>query len=259
MLFSVPAMIAGAVAGWTLALERSESSLIGFEAAYMDAVPPDAMEVFWRGRFGEDAVIPAFIAATRVLDITADLWMGWLPILAAVAFVVMLAMLAFASARAMNRPVLALLQGGSARAKPPKSGKVAAESGAEADVSQFAPARIYLQKLAKSRLDAVKNSLIHIVQHICRAPAQSALRLFVAMFFIFTLGWISESITRTNDEIDRLYDTTIVWGEVGHQARFLTALGAASAVRPGLDADGVNWTDIRTGWDIHGQRMYSHS
>jgi len=54
----------------------------------------------------------------------------------------------------------------------------------------------------------------HIFRHIVRAPVKTILALVTTLFFVIALGWLGETINRAEAEIDRLYDTTIVYAEI---------------------------------------------
>jgi len=53
-----------------------------------------------------------------------------------------------------------------------------------------------------------------IVRHIVRSPFKSLLTFLTATFFIVATGWLSEAIYRAENEIDRLFSTTIVRAEI---------------------------------------------
>jgi hypothetical protein len=53
-----------------------------------------------------------------------------------------------------------------------------------------------------------------IIRHIIRSPSKTALLALVAAFFVLVMGFLQETINDTEAEIDRLYDTTIVHGEL---------------------------------------------
>ncbi|MCL2171321.1 MAG: ABC transporter permease, partial [Defluviitaleaceae bacterium] len=249
---------AGAFAGWYVALNRSESTLLGFEDAYLDAIPPDGLLLFWNNLMGEGATIPAGLTVSiRTVDIAADLGAIWAVGLGAITFGIFFLMIAYAGISLLRLPVLMLLQGRAVKVRPPK---IAVKDGSDAPpVQVFAKTPFPTKTLKRDTRLIWRNSLVYIRRHIVRVPIQSGLRLFVAMFFVFALGWISESILQTNREIDRLYDTTIVWGEIIHCPIFLAELEMANIGRPPLDTYNPDWLVIRPGWDIYGVRMESDS
>ena len=51
-------------------------------------------------------------------------------------------------------------------------------------------------------------------RHIVRAPSKTFFSLAVALFLTFMLGFVQGSISNLNAEIDRLYNETVVYGEV---------------------------------------------
>ena len=65
-----------------------------------------------------------------------------------------------------------------------------------------------------SSLNKIKTNLQFICQHIIRAPVKSIFIIGVALIFIFALGVLHESIKHFELEVDRLYDTTVITGEI---------------------------------------------
>ena len=59
-----------------------------------------------------------------------------------------------------------------------------------------------------------------ILRHVARQRVKSILILLVALFFVLMLGFIQTSIVRMLDEIDRLYDTTVVKAEIRQSNAF---------------------------------------
>jgi len=251
LVFAMPTMIIGGAAGWFLALNEAATTLDDFEEIYMEAIPPTEFETFWASLFG-DRPIPDGWGEIRQIEIGADLHIAWLWALIAIAFVILLTMIGAMGLRIMGMPVLAMLQGNFSRPKPLKLGKVAAEADVPADQSYLTKFSIPTKIPPKSAGAAISNTGIWIFRHIVRAPVKTALGLTVAMFFIFALGWINDSIDRANLEINRLYDTTYVWGEVAQNP----ALEMTLMARMGLDTDGpADWESVRMGWDINRGRL----
>ena len=55
---------------------------------------------------------------------------------------------------------------------------------------------------------------IFILRQIVRQPVKSVLTVMIAMFFVIALGFLQTAIYHTQLEIDHMYDTTIVVGEI---------------------------------------------
>jgi len=60
----------------------------------------------------------------------------------------------------------------------------------------------------------LKSSVKHHSRHILRAPIKTLLVLAMAFLFIVSLGWLDRTIEFTQQEVDRLYATTIITGEL---------------------------------------------
>jgi len=54
----------------------------------------------------------------------------------------------------------------------------------------------------------------HIFRHIIRAKVKSILVILVALGIFLTLGWLQETINRNEIEINRLYETANVFGQI---------------------------------------------
>ena len=73
---------------------------------------------------------------------------------------------------------------------------------------------ILLVSPLRSIFDAAKSSVRHHKRHILRAPIKTVLVMAVAFLFVVTLGWLDNTIKFTTQEIDRLYSTTVITGEI---------------------------------------------
>lgn len=54
----------------------------------------------------------------------------------------------------------------------------------------------------------------HIWRHMIRASVKSILVILVIFAILLTQGWLQETIKRNELEINRLYDTTYVFGQI---------------------------------------------
>ena len=86
-----------------------------------------------------------------------------------------------------------------------KAPKTANASSGNSDGSRKNPAR---------SLNKSKAYLDFILRHIVRAPLKSLLTMIIAMFFMIALGMLREAISHFESEINRLYETTVVSGEI---------------------------------------------
>jgi len=60
----------------------------------------------------------------------------------------------------------------------------------------------------------IKNSLRWVFTNISRSVTKTVLGFAIALFFIFALGWLQETIRSTQAEIDHLYEVTVVHVDV---------------------------------------------
>ncbi|MCL2753268.1 MAG: ABC transporter permease [Defluviitaleaceae bacterium] len=129
-----------------------------------------------------------------------------------------------------KKPVLEQLQGGATK-KRRKKKTVAPDDGT---VYGFA---VKDTDLDLSPLKTTKNAarsafFRHIGKHIMRSPVKSGLVAVIAMFFVVSLGWLNHTIEFTENEIERLWNTTVV------EAELLLGLDEEEVVRLRLD-----WAD----------------
>jgi len=177
-LISLPFVVAGGVAGWLFANNLAAGTLAGLEG---------------------------YEAAHHVQSSVLWLLLQFAVILAAMSLMALISCV-----RTAKQPVLELLQN-----SPVKANKVAVSP-------TVAPIpNLNLGILTAKAHDAPKSAkniffagIGFIGRHILRAPAKSALTVLVALFIIFAFA-VFASITRsTHDELDRLYSTTFVSGEI---------------------------------------------
>jgi len=66
----------------------------------------------------------------------------------------------------------------------------------------------------KSATNRLKSSIRHHRRHISRAPIKTILVVALAFLFVVSLGWLNRTIAFTEAEIERLYATTRITGEI---------------------------------------------
>jgi len=209
ILFGIPPIALGGVAAWHFALNEATNTLVLFEEAYEEAIPLTGYELRWQEMFGDRPMLDGREVGLDI-DLNVQLGMYWLAALLAIVLALMILMVAFGGIRILRLPVLMQLQG--AVSAP---GKVKDTSSSET-TAPSPSTDMYLprQELSRSAKDRVFSSLRWIRRHITRSPVKSVLGLAVTLFFIITLGWLQESIDRTAAEVDRIYETTIIRGEI---------------------------------------------
>ena len=151
------------------------------------------------------------------IEIAATLHIAWFIILTGFLVTAILLMIAGGAAFVVGRPVLELLQGNFVRKKRRKK----------------------QTREKKARLDWLYSRLGHntgwVLRHIIRQPVKTALGIVIAMFFILALSWIQEAISRGHSEVDRLFDSTIVYVDVRPSDRQSSIIGPSmSRIAPGF-------------------------
>ena len=188
MLLWISAVIAGSWLGWNYSLEMAMDTLQPFAEMLVDSLN---VRPWLREEMTESFLVAALpdvslLALMCVVIILAVfvLLFGWLHIL-------------------LRHPVLEQLQGRQAqrtknvystRDKPRKE---------HTGFDNFALA-----------VSGKSTELTHILLHILRMPMRTVLLFASALFFVLSLGLLSETIYQATGEIDRLYDTTVVGAEV---------------------------------------------
>jgi len=150
----------------------------------------------------------------------------------------------------LGRPVLELLQGNiMPKSKGRKNNGMSIDSNTTgATLVDISKMRFSLPEggLIKTSKTARENSWLLIRRHIIRTPAKSILGVAVALFFILALGWLQEAVVRARVEIDRLYDTTVVYADIRPEVAVggVIERGAIHHLSPGHIVGGyiTSWT-----------------
>jgi len=192
-LLALPAIIAAGIFAWNMGLELASDTLY--------ALLPQGEEL--------------------------SLNQMWLAAMLGGVLVMLILPFAIGTLRLSTRPVLELLQGGSARRTAAVQHSVALSTEAAIAASQgqaqaatvtqttFARPQAHKGRLSRRIAATLRHSLCHVV----RAPIKSLLTAVVAVAFVLSIGWLQETIDRNELEIEYLYATTFVSADV-RQARF---------------------------------------
>jgi len=147
-------------------------------------------------------------------DVVTGLAWGWFALFSAVIAGYMLLTTFMGGAFILSRPVLELLQGNLMPARKKKE-KIAENDGStHAFATSMGKFSLPEEGLFKSSRMARMNMRTLIRRLIVRTPVKSTLGVAVALFFIIALGWLQEAVVRAQIEIDRLYDTTVVYADI---------------------------------------------
>ncbi|MCL2592332.1 MAG: hypothetical protein FWD82_03105 [Defluviitaleaceae bacterium] len=195
LFVGLPPMIIGGIVAYNFAISQASDTL----SSLGDMV----------SGFEANAVLPIHLIA----------------LLIAVVFVTLLIMIFVGAGYIVRRPVLEMLQGIFFKPRQKKKEKNEIKDTEEVSTNL---AKLSNYNLPDTKKSKIKNSLRFVFKHIGRSPVRSVLGIVIAFSFIVALGWISESIVRTEAEIDNIYismsiDAEIVQEEsrAGHRDRIL--------------------------------------
>ncbi len=191
----------------------------------------------WRYALSHAANTLAAIALPEGASAAVDLNPLWLIGLAAAVFF-MLMLLAGAGVRTLSRTsVLALLAGGAskrkrvqsadqARVETPKTGRDAAVQ--HASMAALLPELLF--EPPRTRRAGTAARLRFERRQLARAPLKSLLCISVALLFAFALSWMNRTMQDNRDEIDRLYDTTVVTADIVQNSPSTVISGSGGGV-----------------------------
>ncbi|MCL2350043.1 MAG: ABC transporter permease [Defluviitaleaceae bacterium] len=170
-----PAIVLGALGAWFFALSQASGTLEALDGA----------------------------------NTTVSLDIIWLILTTGIIIVFTFAVLIISGIIQTSRPVLEQLQGTVQKRK-----FVSNKTIDPGDVPPMGIINISTEPLKTTGAGARSAALRHILRHISRTPAKSVLVAVVALFFVVSLGWLNHTIIFTEQEIDRLWDETIVQAEI---------------------------------------------
>ena len=185
--FILPGIIIGGYLGWVYSTSTAEETLGGLSSiieGYIPAVEPSPMLAVFLGL----AVL-----------------------------VLMLGMILASILYLMSFPVLAQLQGRLKRVKRKSktSGVVSPLIEGEDTVAGKAVlAPLPAFNLTPAPFERTKSKLRWIRRQIARSGVKTALCLLIAMLLVLSLGWLRETISRTEAEIDEMWDLAVIYGEI---------------------------------------------
>ena len=205
LAFWTPAVIGASVGGWFFALQQASQSL---QTLAEVGLPTD---------YGETVIIRNFLDQLRydaaLLDAraTAELSLRYLLLLCTGLVLVWVTTVLGGTILFASKSMISLIQSASGGGAPMKNAKLteAITSVKLTNIMQALSLRAPTTTVGKA-----KSSLRHHGRHIFRAPVKYLLVVATALLFIVALGWLDNTIEFTEQEIERLYATTTITGEV---------------------------------------------
>jgi len=196
LVFGLPAILIGGLIGWNIAVETTTYTLEPIGEFIHGFVPNVQFTWTW------------FVAMGLVVLGLA------------------LVMLLSGAIYMVSFPVLNQLQG--VYSKPKKKKKAAVVSGEVTAV----PTMFFIpeKKLATSTGRVISGWFRWVLRQVRRAPVKSGLGVAVALFFILVMGWLSESIVRSEENVEELLRYTVIRGEVELPPFFISHDGHAARV-----------------------------
>ena len=208
----VPTAVLGGWLAWAFGISRADEALAQLSTAYEESIPLTDFEIQFETMFGR--LPPQILDNRRVITHVAALDAHWLWLFTGGLIVTTLALFALGGWRAVHRPVLVQLQGDQQTNIPKKHKNLPAPTTPPAHDFTAFNATPLPQVRAISRIAGMAAKLRWTMRHLRRARAKTALGFVVTLFFVLALGWLYSGIARTDEEIDRLYNTTYITGTV---------------------------------------------
>ena len=195
LLLALPTTILGGTGGWILALNEATRTL----EALPDTAPQAEIGLLWL-----PLLIGVVLTGTFIIAILGAVGMG-------------------------RRSALEMLQGTVGIKRTPeaksstvvdinpyiskdscdKTGKIIS-----ADFNNPTQKSTKSRRINNSQLSSIKSQLKFIIRHITRQRVKTVLASAIALLFVLALAYLQTTIESTESEIDHLYDTTIVTGEI---------------------------------------------
>lgn len=178
------------------------------------------------GQAAEETLAPLaeYGAFERSELILANVWLFFVGTLI---FIFLFVMTLIGAFLAVRLPVLAMLQGEIAKHEKKKKNKRKAEIGKEKEMFEKISVSIpmlysedtaslpfVLANLPTTRGARQKAVRRNFGRRVRRMPAKSALALTLAFLSVFAMGWLRHAIEYNDSEIERLWNTTVVDGEL---------------------------------------------
>ena len=220
----LPFILLGSGIGWVSAHNAAETTISALVNVYEGEVDDELLvesiyeQEVYVNEYEENEGEEAHEENERADELRTppSLSFRWLIGLSMLAIVVPLAGMLVGFIPLARKPVLEILQGDAGKRRAKRRRKSIDDVPTE------------LRKLQERKIDSITHVLtaletkgsnirkairLHTKRRIMRTPLKTIFVVGIAFLFIFAIGWLQNAITQGNEEINRLYDTTIVRGE----------------------------------------------
>jgi len=207
LIFWLPAVVAASIGAWFFALHQAAASLqilaeLDLPTNYGEAIA--IMNILDRMRYEAELVL---IRAVPELSLIYLLWLC-IGLVAAWFGSVFIGTVMFT-----KQSMISLIQNANGGGAPVRMVKeTAPPEGLGARLADMTV--VLLMQPSRSVINKIKSGVRHHIRHILRAPVKSLLVVLTALLFIISLGWLDNTIEFTEQEIERLYATTEITGEI---------------------------------------------
>ncbi len=213
----LPGILLGGVLGWQKMLRDAGTVLASLTGVASTEISPEEV-------LEEEAAAVSTIAGQTVGEPEVSLSIGWFFLIVAAILLASVLLFLFYSLVLARKPVLSLLQG-TTRARQGTGRRAALENGEEEQAREKEQKTQDLGldrgvpfQTAANRLPVRRNILAartrYLKRHILRTRAKSLLLVGMGIGLVLLVGWMRETMSSYQKEIEILYQNTMVEGEI---------------------------------------------
>ena len=205
LVFWLPVVIGASIGAWFFAFRQVAENLrliVAFDTLTDYAAPFVVRNILQQMRYeAEQAIVREIpqLSMVYLVRLCAGIAVAWIG-------TVLAGTVLFA-----RKSMISLLQSANGGGAPVRAMK---ETAPPADIKLSDIGEVLVIMPARRVGGAVKSVWRHHWRHVYRSPVKSLLVVCMALLFIAALGWLDRTIGFTQQEIDRLYATTTITGEL---------------------------------------------
>ncbi|MCL2407556.1 MAG: hypothetical protein FWC95_06465 [Defluviitaleaceae bacterium] len=153
----------------------------------------------------------AAVSMPEGAEAVSQLAIGWLFVMCVAVLLFVVVIAAVGAVLVTRKPVLELIQGNAVRIKKAKRKIESGEVLAIPDMFDLGPPIVIPPN---ARRNVRRSSWLFILRHMRRSSVKSALTIVLAAAFVIALGWMYVTIERNTQEVEYLFDNTIIIVEI---------------------------------------------